>query len=386
MLSLLPRDDHDSALQMKRKLSLNEPRFRQRKRQLQVNIRSNPGDHPLAIIARQYQLLESIIGHLQADDLLALALTSKALNKSIFASSTSLQNLLGRLKCSGRGIQIRNECHKKSTFFYSYNCTEYVKCGSDTPLPKFEIKPCITCKVATCNECRIHCTYQSIYEAPSDPDDEEELPNFSGFVLLQPLEQPILSPHHLISETSSAAARWRDPSEGHMTPYHDQGYLDVPLETAASAPSECIEDILDLDLGSQSLVSMSGDSRYAAPSPVLSSLCQVTEARKVDICTSCAEDDMSCDICATKPNTTRALAANEVLEEPRLTPAVTCHCTLRSHILDRWLCLRCYSSEETAVAERAHAMNSDKEGICHCGKLAKHVLCLWCQGIIHEEE
>jgi hypothetical protein len=335
-------------------------------------------------ITRQYQMIESIVTSLRAKDLLALALTSKSLYESIFTAPSSLENLLGRVQCSGRGIEIRKERHKKSSFFYSYNCTQYVQCGSNTTHRDVETKPCVTCKVATCNECRIHCVYQSIYEPPSDPDDGAELPNFSGFVLLQPLEQPILSPHHLISETSSTVPRWQDPSEGPSAPYHDQGYLDVPLETGASAPPECIEDVLDLDLGCQSLVSMSGDSRYAAPSPVLLSLCQVTEARKVEICTSCMEIGAIHSLQAMQSNAAARPPADKTADQPCSRPTTACHCTLRSRILDRWLCLRCYSAEESTFRALARNANSDSGGVCHCGELSSHSLCLWCHGTISE--
>lgn len=369
---------------MKRKLSLDGAISRRPKLQIQAEGHKRCEDHPLAIITRQYQLLEAIVTGLRVKDFLALALTSKSLYESIFTAPSSLENLLGRVQCSGRGIEIRNERHKKSSFFYSYNCTEYAQCGSNTAHRDIETRPCVTCKVATCNECRIHCVYQSIYEAPSDPDDEAELPNFSGFVLLQPPEHPILSPHHLASEKSSNVPRWRDPSEGLSGPYHDQGYLDVPLETGASAPPECIEDVLDLDLGCQSLVSMSGDSRYAAPSPVLLSLCQVTEARKVEVCTSCIEKRVTRKPQAVQMNAVATQPADKAPHRPHSRATAECHCTLRSRILDRWLCLQCYSAEESTIRALARNANSDSNGICHCGELVKHVLCLWCRGTISE--
>lgn len=340
--------------------------------------------HPLAVVMRQYGLLETIVSNLRANDLFALALSSKALYKTIITTSSSLENLLGRVKCSGRGVDIRNKCHMKSAFFYSYNCTEHVHCGSDTSHQQIESRPCVSCKITTCNECRIHCVYQSIYEAPGDPDDAAELPNFSGFVLLQSAEQPILSPHHLVSENPSATPRWGNPAEGQNRPYHDQGYLDVPLEMGASAPPECIEDLLDLDLGCHSLISMSGDSRYAAPSPVLSSLYQVTEERKIEVCDSCTGHGATREVLVRQSSGATRLPTNKISGQTVAKPTNTCHCTLRERILDRWLCLKCYLAEESAIKAQARKQKSDSEGFCRCGELARHVLCLWCLGKVSE--
>ncbi|KAH7395393.1 hypothetical protein DE146DRAFT_615203 [Phaeosphaeria sp. MPI-PUGE-AT-0046c] len=303
---------------------------------------------------RQYGLLKSIVSNLRANDLFALALSSKALNETIITTSSSLENLLGRVQCSAH--------------------------------QRIESRPCVTCKVTTCNECRIHCVYQSIYEASGDPEDAAELPNFSGFVLLQPLEQPILSPHHLVSDAPSTAPRWQDPAGGQGGPYHDQGYLDVPLETSASAPPECIDDLLNLDLGRHSLVSMSGESRYATPSPVLFSLCQVTEVRKVEVCTSCLEHGVVHKRQASDLDAITRMPANQNLDQSVMKPTKACHCTLRKRMLDRWLCLRCYSTEELVIEAHVRENRNTFEGFCHCGKLARHVLCLWCWGEVSEEK
>ncbi|KAH7088696.1 hypothetical protein FB567DRAFT_522129, partial [Paraphoma chrysanthemicola] len=271
---------------MKRKIAPEAALVRSAKRTISKAHIAPSTQSPLVSILRQYGLLESVVSGLCANDLLALALTSKALHQAITPRPCSLENLLGRLRCSGQGIRIRNTCHKKSTFFTEYDCTEYVQCASSHRTSSVETRPCVSCKVATCNECRIHCVYQSIYERSSDPNDPAELPNFSGFVLLEPLEQAILSPHHL-PNGAATTPKWRDPSTSKTGPYHDQGYLDVPLQLGAVAPPECIEDVLDYDLGQQSLMSISADSRYESPSPVLSSLCRVAEARLISLCETC---------------------------------------------------------------------------------------------------
>ncbi|KAF2828942.1 hypothetical protein CC86DRAFT_368098 [Ophiobolus disseminans] len=343
----------------------------------------SPSSH-LTGILKQYGLLEAIISNLSADDLLALALTSKTLHETITPRPGSLENLLGRLRCSGKGIEIRKKCHQKSTYFYTFDCTEYVKCGSETPQRLVETRPCVTCKVATCNECRVHVVYQSIYETSSDPSDPAELPNFSGFVLLKPLEQAILSPHHLPSAEAKGLSPWQDPSIGGDGPYHDQGCLDVPLQIDDAAPPECIEEILDIDLGQQSLMSMPEDSRRSGfPSPVLASLCTVVNERKVLLCEFClAHDlpqitDLSGQHAPLVPRPARKTEASSIK---------TCHCTLRKHFLDRWLCLRCYQAEDSTIRACASTIPTECTPLCRCSRIACHVLCLWCLSEVLEDE
>lgn len=303
---------------------------------------------PLMEVFHQYGLLEMIISNLYPDDLLALLLCSKVTHEAIVPRPGSLENLLGKLKCSGRGVQIRNKRHKKSNFFYAYDCTEFIKCGakeSDT-----ECRPCARCKVSTCDECRIHCVYQSIYETPCD---EDELPNFSGFILLSPLEIPILSPHHMASD--DAGSQWQDPSNSPHAPYHDQGFIDVPFEEDSFGLPESVENLLELDLGNHTLAA-SASSSVAHPSPVLRALYRTTEQRKRWFCNECLPSD--------------------VIQSRKGLQASQCQCTLRNRFLDRWLCLRCYEAEEYNL-DTAFA---DQKERCACGRQDGIKTCLWCWG------
>jgi hypothetical protein len=339
---------------------------------------------PLLGILRQYGLLEAIISNINADDLLALALTSKGLHEAISPRPGSLENLLGRLECSGKGIAIRNASHKKSTYFYSFKCTEYVQCGSARTRGTVETRPCVACKVATCDECRAHVVYQSTYEESSDPDDLAELPNFSGFVLLHPFEHPILSPHHLPSDATRASPRWQNPSTGKHGPYHDQGFLDVPLQMDAAAPPECIEELLDLDLGQQSLTSISADSRWESPSPVFLSLCEIVDGRKVFLCETCFERDAPKGPQTMRPSNKPMPPPPWLTRPTGVSPITACHCTLRNRFLDRWLCLPCYQVETTKLDECTGTMPMEWTHLCRCNANACHTLCLWCWGEVTE--
>jgi hypothetical protein len=297
-------------------------------------------------MVRQYGLLEALISNLCADDLLALLLSSKSMYQAIAPRPGSLETLLGKLNCSGRGVAMRNKRHKKSSFFYTYQCTEYVRCRANNT------RPCSRCKVATCDDCRIHCVYQSHFEKPCEDD---ELPNFSGFVLLSPPEVPILSPHHM--EPDPPTPQWQDPSLGQAGPYHDQGYIDVPFEEDIYGPPELVEDILDLDLGQYTLTTSASSSDVPDPSPVLAAFHHTAEQRKRWFCKICLP--------SLRP------------QGGKFTP---CHCTLRNKFLDRWLCLRCYEKEEVLLS-KTYSTHIDQ---CGCGQQSGSLFCLWCRGDVLE--
>ncbi|KAF9694722.1 hypothetical protein EKO04_007663 [Ascochyta lentis] len=333
----------------------------------------------LTRVLRQYGLLETITSCLFPSDLLSLALSCKAAYNAMFPRPGSVNNLLSKLRCSGSGIAIRTRRHSKSTFFYAYECTEFTQCSTTSRRPNVESRPCISCKVTTCDECRIHCVYQSIYEAPSDPED---LPNFSGFVLLDPFEVAILSPHHLPRESDDMPA-WRNPAtDSTAGPYHDQGFLDMPLDSDQAATPEKISDVLDIDLGVVSLRSWSASSQFGFPSPVLKSLCKTVGERKLLLCDSCY---------IRAPKGHKAIVP-ELPKLPWLSERIDenaqglkeCHCSLRSRILDRWQCLKCYENEESAMSSIASQAPKSDKCMCRCGHSAKKAVCMWCWGEIIE--
>jgi hypothetical protein len=370
---------------VKRKRSISSAVTQSLKQRPKISGRNSSSSSPLVKILQQYGILESVVSNICASDLLALALASKALLEAIMPGKLSLENLLGRLSCSGKCIEIRNMCHQKSKYF-TQKSTEYVVCGSKRPPQRsIETRPCVSCKVATCNECRIHCVYQTIYEAPSDPSDSAELPNFSGFVLLQPLEQPILSPHHLVSTERNTLPRWQDPSTCSGGPYHDQGYLEAPLQLAATGAPECIEAVIDLDLGQYPLMFVSQDSSHYTPSPVIESACMIVDERRVFLCDKCFDKDAPKGPGAVKHLNTTMSALPWLLGRPSSAPIKECHCTLRKRCLDRWLCLGCYQNEENVISDCTVLLPHKGTGMCGCGANARHTICLWCWGEVTEE-
>ena len=344
-----------------------------------------PTTCPLIQTLRQYGLLEAIISCLVPSDLLSLALSCRATYTAVFPRAESLDNLLSRIPCCGSGIAVRQRMHHKSTFFYAYQCTEFAQCRTASGRHNIESRPCISCKVTTCDECRIHCVYQSIYETPTDPED---LPNFSGFVLLAPFEVAILSPYHLSSEMlpseDAHLPSWRDrATDAAVGPYHDQGFLDMPLEFDQPGTPEKISDVLDVDLGLNSLTTWSGNSQFGFPSPVLRSLCDVAEKRKLFLCEYCFEN---------APKGYKALTP-QLPKLPWLSHQVNscgkvlrnCHCSLRSRVLNRWQCVKCYESEESTIDSIHSLAPGPEQSQCRCGLNVKRTVCMWCWGEITDE-
>ncbi|KAF1833011.1 hypothetical protein BDW02DRAFT_570512 [Decorospora gaudefroyi] len=310
-----------------------------------------PQQCPLIEVFRQYGLLETIVSNLCPDDLKALLSCSKSMHQTLVPRPGSLENLLRKLTCSGRGVRIRNKRHKKSRWYD----VEYIPCS--TVNPQTEVHACVNCKVSTCDECRIHCVYQSMFE---HPNQEDELPYVSGFVLLSAPEIPILSLHQIAPDYD--VAEWLDPSDpstGQIGPYHDQGFIDVPYESVSFGPPECVKDILDLDLGQYTLAG-SAHSHVADPSPTLEALHHVTEQRKRIFCDACLPPQLA--------------------DRQGSSQTTLCRCTLRGRFLGRWLCLRCYETEEASML----TAYCDHFKQCGCGEQVGNTVCLWCFGTVHD--
>lgn len=312
--------------------------------------------HLLRVLA-QYGLLISIVSNFSPEDLFSLAATSKATYKAIFSGETSRLNILSKMSCDGKGIAIRHANHKKSQYSTGPRCTEYVQCGTHDLTRVVETQPCVSCHQTTCNECRIHCVFQSIMEAPNTSG---ELPTYSGFALLSPSEMGILTPAH-----------FNGPSVTINSPYHDQGFLDTPLESESYATPESIEEILDFDLGEGSL-RLSNSSDEPHPSPVIQAFWEYTEKRKIATCRPCRrEERMEFD-------------GEEASDHD-------CHCTLRTHLLDRWMCLKCFQNE-TQRNETLYESQKDPTVRCKCDhwsnaketRVPTRRTCLWCWGIVRE--
>ncbi|KAF2473644.1 uncharacterized protein BDR25DRAFT_124254 [Lindgomyces ingoldianus] len=319
---------------------------------------NQPNETPqLLHLLTQYSTLECLAAHLFAKDLLSLASTSRAAHQAMLRSRESTFNLLKKASCDGSGVRIRRTFHQKSRFFHDFDCLENTRCGTDEKNWPVASHPCISCGVKTCQECRTHCVYQNCYQPA---DEEDELPNYSGHVLLSEHEMSILSPEHL-GETGS----WTSSTS---LPHHDEGFLDSPLDSGAFSGIELIDDIIDTNLGKGELKGTdSSDSPH--PSAVIQAFWELSERRKRILCKECFEHHLPDEYVPPKP----------------------CCCTFRSRFLDRWLCLKCYQREERFIKTFPHGLkvyhSADYASVylkkCTCGGNIDgepRVLCLWCWG------
>ncbi|KAF1994454.1 hypothetical protein P154DRAFT_447650 [Amniculicola lignicola CBS 123094] len=304
-------------------------------------------------IISQYGILEALISHLFPKDLLALALSSTSAYKAIFPRRESCPTLLKKMACNGNGILIRKQHHRRSDHTLDYHSArEYATCGRTGSGGSCESKPCHSCKLTTCDECRIHCVYQSIH-IPAEEDDE--LPTSGGFVLLHSEEFAIMSPAQSGMDLVDCEA-WDVPNQS----YHDQGVLDLPVEFTTYFPPEPVDDIIDRMLG-VTLAKHRGsgqDRPTHSKSPNISPFWEITERRQRQFCDWCLTDEQK---------------------------VTRCKCTLRKQFLDRWLCLKCFLQEDEATKtySRGLAMH-DRSLACSCGKpwgsKGPRVMCLWCCG------
>ncbi|KAH6613875.1 hypothetical protein C7974DRAFT_65980 [Boeremia exigua] len=335
---------------------------------------------PLIQTLRQYGLMEIVASCLGPSDLFSLALSCRAAYEAMIPRAESLNNLLSKMSCSGRGVSLRQRIHEKSTFFYAFECTEFAQCRTASGRHSIESRPCISCKLTTCDECRIHCVFQSIHESPSDPED---LPNFSGFVLLEQYEVGILSPRHLDHDEALHPPAWQNrATDATAGPYHDQGYLDLPLQFDEVGTPEKISDVINVDLGYHSLTTWSGNSQYGFPSPVLRSLCNTTEQRILYLCKHCLTD-ASDGYKALEPPLPYLPWLDTPMDEHH-TPLKQCHCSLRSRILDRWQCVKCYAKEASTIETLHNGVPAPNIPQCGCGRPADKPVCMWCWGEIAE--
>jgi hypothetical protein len=319
----------------------------------------------------QYGVLVAITSHLFPADLYSLAATSKTAYRSIFTCHESHSSLLGKMACDGRGVALRREHHNDSryrsdpTVLRSFHGQAFKEDGQTQPFARYfrsemegetPARPCTTCKHMTCDECRIHCVFQTTWQGAGA---DEEVPTMTGFALLSSQEMGILTPFAL--GLDDRATRVQQVIVGQLVPYHDMGYLEAPLASDAYANPESIDQIIHFELGRASL-KLSDDSTAPHPSSIIRPFWELTEERKWSICPSCAE------------------------EWRKGAEDAYCHCTLREHLLDRWLCLPCYKQEVESAKDLAihPAPRAGKSACNNCGDRVDtqslRMMCTWCWG------
>ena len=222
------------------------------------------GSCTLLHVLEQYGLLISIISNFVPEDLFSLAATSKATYRAIFSGHASIMNLLGQMPCAGRGVALRRAIHRRSSASTGAKCINLDICRARSSTPGAKSRPCDACSHTTCDECRIHCVFNSTIEPT---EDQDELPTYSGFVLLDPIDMGILTFAHLGYSDSTT-----------ITPYHDRGFLDGPWESEHASYPEDISDIIDFPIG-RSPLRLVDSSTARHPSCVIKAFWEYTEGK-----------------------------------------------------------------------------------------------------------
>ncbi|KAL5406737.1 hypothetical protein PMIN03_007618 [Paraphaeosphaeria minitans] len=365
---------------MKRKRSQDleaacpSPKFAKHGASRQPQASEKSGSEPCSLlrIIEQYGLLVSIVSNLTPEDLFALAAASKAIYKAMFSGEASMPNILRKMPCAGRGLQIRHINHVRSPVTLRPRCLGFDVCGA--MMGNIETHPCVRCKLNTCDECRIHCVFNSTFEPEEEPD---ELPTYSGFVLLSPHDMGILTPAHLKLPGENPTT---------MAPYHDKGFLDSPWIATDFVNPESIAEILDFDLARGPL-RLANDSNARHPSSIIKAFWHYTEQRKMKMCDDCREVQQVGDF---HPQQHK------------------CACTLRKHVLGQWTCVGCFQKECLGICGITRAqfcfkypelaagfgVGSSSYLRCTCGKILDgqnrkgfgRQVCLWCNGLLAHEE
>ncbi|KAF2829025.1 hypothetical protein CC86DRAFT_403675 [Ophiobolus disseminans] len=322
---------------------------------------ANTTPNNLLHITAQYPILEPIVAHLQQSDLLALAQTCQTLHRNLtFDHPDSKANLLKKTLCSGHGVKIRCKIHRSPQEKGFGGFESSIKCGGKYNVPGMESRPCTQCGVTTCDECRIHVTYQSLVEDPG-----LDTPRWwAGYVLGYSLVVRLFPPPTPKNTAIDLDGTWNAPLP-ELRPQHDQGRIGVHFDCKQAAKPEPVKRLLDINLGRRLAVEPQGVNTGSLNGrSIVAPLHVVITRRILRRCLECFEG-----------------------------AAVTkqCDCTLRKHFLDRWLCVGCYKREE-AVERAATPWLSTKAPSCVCLKqlslaspLDFRVICNWCKGEIIDE-
>lgn len=244
-------------------------------------------------------------------------------------------SLASKIMCSGRGLQIRKKLHQP---LYE-NFTVFDRCGGNGNSSEIESRPCVDCRVITCNECRVHAVYQSLIEKPCPGSEDHWWAGYT-FGFFGPTR---LLPTSFLasSEGHKQAESWNNSTERKI-PQHDKGYICIPFHSRYAAKPESVDNILDRDLGLRGILTPMGPCiDRLIPFEITEPFNVVARGRLDIFCKSCSKDFNF---------TTR------------------CQCTLRQRYLDRWLCLDCYITNECPNSDENIAYNRKLEFSCPCGE------------------
>ncbi|ORY14126.1 hypothetical protein BCR34DRAFT_240566 [Clohesyomyces aquaticus] len=204
----------------------------------------------------------------------------------------------------------------------------------------------MSCGMHTCNECRIHATYQNPSEPDGIPDDNDQIQwGYGGYTFMHP------EPHVIFIPKSSPIWGSHNTPLNSLPSRHDDGRIHLPLSSQSIAYPERVKHILDMNLGEGSIFLTCKCWPPISPWPFLAKFQHIAFARTTYQCPQCFKKE----------------------DHPHL-----CDCTLRERFLDRWLCVPGYLKERQADDASlkqfypqdmiySQAMSRSAPGTCGCG-------------------
>lgn len=307
--------------------------------------------NPLVKITSQYPIRVSLTNQLRPHDVLNLATTCQHLYCYMnLHNAKARSNILSRTLCPGRGLELRKKLHCPCFTTKWHTIMGCAGDGFDA-----ESRPCADCGINTCNECRIHVTYQVSIEDPGLLGHRW----WAGYVLTNRL------PHVIYPPRGPKKFDWYLPV-AESTPHHDEGRLHLNLQNDRLADPAPLDRILDVNLGLEKLGPY-GRTRY--PYDCVGALGGLHECETNRIELIC----QSCFVSLAKKGWK------------------TCSCTFRKRFVDRWTCLPCHMKEtvgdqRSITKDNGHYQHPRYDPRCQCGsvRMFKAMLCKWCKGRVGE--
>ncbi|KAF1919901.1 hypothetical protein BDU57DRAFT_155502 [Ampelomyces quisqualis] len=314
---------------------------------------------PFVTALALYPILEALVSHLRPNDLVNLTTTCQVVNNQIRMREKQVKaSLLTKTLCPGTGLQARlkRHCPCRTRGWHSY-------CGCGGEGYNVTSKPCISCGINTCDECRIHVSYQVYVEDPGLDGHRW----WAGYVL------NYLFPFAIYPPKGDDGAAWHLQPDM-MQSHHDQGRLHLPLYMNGIADAEPISRILDTDLGKNDITPSGRTSRPFEGVYTAVLFKSLLANRKELVCRICFDGMYGAGLSL-------------------------CSCTLRKRFLDRWTCVPCHLDESKKFDQEHRATRIySKDGpwidkiFCRCGDQIVpvghyEVICRWCNGhVVHVED
>jgi hypothetical protein len=124
--------------------------------------KANEISNRVFFLTEHYPILEALVAHLRPKNLVQLAQTCQSILEFWHLSAQEVSRLLlTKTLCPSEGLVIRRKKHpiRDDSSFGIIQA-----CGGDDDGNAIESHPCTRCSINTCDECRIHLTYNDMIQ------------------------------------------------------------------------------------------------------------------------------------------------------------------------------------------------------------------------------